>query len=446
MKNKMEKEAKKESKKEAKKSIKRSLLNVTLVPVVIFGIIIIVYSSNQLTHSIYDEVELELKNLANTAAYVYNENNPGEYRLDKGTSVVYKGDTPVEGTFEFFEVLKETSNVDITIFYQDMRIVTTIRNEEQKPIVGTKSKAYVRRDVFEGKEERFYTSTPINGQKYFSYYGPLYDSQNKCVGMVFAGKPSKYVSEAVLKGVIPIAVIVSIAVIVTVIVIWQYSRRLAGAMCQLQGFLMAVEDGNFTTELANTVLVRTDEMGRIGKSAIRMQSALRKLVEEDSLTGLYNRHYGEIWLKQAQRNMSQQGTQFYVAIADIDFFKKFNDNYGHDCGDMVLKMVSSVLMNRMQKRGYASRWGGEEFLLVFEDKNMDQAFSVVKDIAGDIKNIKIRYNGEILGVTVTIGITEGVVDKKLDEIVKEADSALYKGKQNGRDQVVCSRPEIEEQG
>lgn len=424
-----------------KKSIKESLLNVTLIPIVIFGIVIIVYCSNQLTRSIYDEVESELKNLAQTAVYVYNRDNPGEYRIDKDTSTVYKGDKQVEGRHEIFEAFKKISGADITIFYNDMRIVTTICNEEQKPIVGTKANPSVRRDVIDGKSEHFYTSTQINDQNYFSYYCPLYDSHNKCIGMVFAGKPSKYVSRVVLQGVIPIVVLIGIAVIAIVVVIWQYSKRLTGAMRQLQNFLMKVESGDFTTELANIVSVRKDEVGRIARSAIEMQSALRKLVEEDSLTGLYNRHYGEIWLKQAQKNMSGQGTRFYVAIADIDFFKKFNDNYGHDCGDMVLKMVSSVLLDRMSQRGYASRWGGEEFLLVFEAENMDEAFQVVKKIADDIKNIKIRYNGEILGVAVTIGITEGVVDKKIDEIVKEADNALYMGKENGRDQVVRSRPE-----
>lgn len=426
----------KKTEKELKKSIKKSLLNVTLIPIFIFGIVIIVYCSNQLARSIYDEVESELKNLAQTAIYTYDRDNPGEYRMDKETSIVYKGDRQVEGTNEIFESFKKISGADITIFYNDMRIVTTICNKDQKPIVGTKANPSVRRDVIDDETEHFYTRTQINGQNYFSYYCPLYDSQNKCIGMVFAGKPSEYVSKVVLRGVIPIVTIIGLAILAIILVMWQYSKRLTGAMRQLQNFLMKVESGNFTTELASAVSVRKDELGRIGRSAIEMQSALRKLVEQDSLTGLYNRHYGEIWLKQAQRNLEKQGQRFYVAIADIDFFKKFNDNYGHDCGDMVLKMVSNVLMDRMSQRGYASRWGGEEFLLVFEDTNIEQAFQVVTQIAQDIKKIKIRYRGEVLGVTVTIGITEGSADKKMDEIVKEADNALYRGKENGRDQVV----------
>ncbi|MCM1246039.1 MAG: diguanylate cyclase [Roseburia sp.] len=434
----MEKKTKKDQsdKKELKKSIKNSLLNMTMIPIIVFGIIIIVYCSNQLTRSIYNEVESELKNLAQTAVYTYDRDNPGEYRMDKATSTVYKGDKPVEGSHEIFEAFKEISGTDITIFYNDMRIVTTIRNEEKEPIVGTKANPTVRRDVIDGKAEHFYTSTKINDQNYFSYYCPLYDSQHKCIGMVFAGRPSQYVSRIVLKGVIPVVIIICFAVLAIVLIMWQYSKRLTGAMQHLQNFLTKVETGDFTTELESVVSERKDELGRIGKSAVEMQSTLRKLIEQDSLTGLYNRHYGEIWLKRAKKKMADEGTRFYVAIADIDFFKKFNDNYGHDCGDMVLKMVSNVLMDRMKQRGYASRWGGEEFLLIFEDESMDQAFAVAEKVAKDIKNIKIRYNGETLGVRVTIGITEGASDKKIDEIVKEADNALYHGKENGRDQVV----------
>lgn len=430
---------KEEQKEELKKSLKKSLLNVTLIPIIIFGIVVIVYCSNQFTRSIHGEVESGLKNLAKTAMYAYEREYPGDFRVDRENSVIYKGDRIIEGSSEILENYKENSGTDITIFYGDERVVTTIRDKENKPIIGTKANPSIRRDVLDGKAEHFYTKTQINNENYFSYYCPLYDSQNKCVGMVFAGKPSQYVSGIVLRGVIPIVTITAVAVIIIILMILRYSGRLTRAMQQLQDFLTKVEDGNFTTELANTVLTREDELGRIGKSAIQMQSALRDLVERDALTRLYNRHYGEIWLNKLKGECELHGTPFYIAIADIDFFKKFNDNYGHDCGDLVLKMVSNVLMTRMSERGYAARWGGEEFLLVFQANDLEQAISVVNRVAEDIKKIKVNYRKEELSVTVTIGITEGDSSKKTDDLIKQADTALYEGKESGRDRVVCSQ-------
>ncbi len=418
-----------------KSELRRSLLRATLIPIILFGLIILTYCSRQLTSSIHQEVESGLKNVAQMALYMYDREYPGEYRMDQKTSEMYKGDKKVDATEEIFEGYKKISGADITIFYEDMRVVTTIRNGEGVPIVGTKAAPAVRHEVLEAEKECFYTETKINNEDYFSYYCPVYNGQNKCIGMVFAGKPSQYVSKSVMKGVIPIVSIIGLAIVTIVFILWQYSAHLTKAMQQLQNFIVKVEQGNFKTELENRVAERKDELGKIGRSAVQMQTALRKLVERDSLTGLYNRHYGEIWLSEMKKEAGVTGKSFYVAIADIDFFKKFNDNYGHDCGDLVLKMVSNILDDSMKQQGYASRWGGEEFLLVFSEEGEEQALEKAKSIAQAIRKLRIKYGKKELGVTVTIGVAVGDAGKHEDEIIKIADQALYEGKENGRDQV-----------
>lgn len=415
--------------------LRKRLLGVTLIPIFLFDIMIILYSCNQLAKSVHQEVESGLKNVAQSAAYMFEKEFPGEYQQDSGSTGIFKGDKNIEDAIEMLETLKKISGADISIFYKDTRIATTIYNKEDKPIIGSKANAVIIRDVYKGETERFYADTSINDQEYFAYYCPLYDSQKKCTGMIFAGKPSYYVRGIVLQGVLPIVTIIILALLAMSVIMWQYSERLTGAMRNLQNFLMKVERGDFTAELGEMVEQRKDELGRIGKSAVQMQCALRELVEQDSLTGLYNRHYGEICLRKVMEDAKEKSSAFSVAIADIDFFKKFNDNYGHDCGDLVLRKVSNILKKNMEKQGCAARWGGEEFLLVFSGKGLDTSLEEAEKISEKIRKLRMPYGDKELGVTVTIGIIEGNPQRNMDELIKEADQALYEGKESGRDRV-----------
>lgn len=418
-----------------KSGLRRSLLRVTVIPVVLFGVIITLYCSRQVSGSIHQEVESGLKNVAQLALYIYEKEFPGDYRMDPETSEIYKGDKKINDAAEILESYKKVTGADITIFYKDMRVLTTICDGEGNPIVGTKADPVTKREVLDEEKECFYTETKISNEDYFSYYCPIYDSQGECIGMVFAGKPSQYVSKIVIQSIIPIISIVAIVVVVIVFIMWRYSAHLTRAMQQLQNFIVKVEGGNFKTELGRKVAERNDELGMIGRSAVQMQAALRELVERDSLTGLYNRHYGEYWLREMKKEAGRTGISFYVAIADIDHFKNFNDQYGHDCGDMVLKQVSKVLDETMRPGGYAARWGGEEFLLIFSEKGEEQAIDRVNGIVEKIRSLKMRYGEQELSITVTIGFVSGDAKKHEDELIKMADKALYEGKENGRDQV-----------
>lgn len=251
-----------------KSGLRRSLLRVTVIPIILFGIIITTYSSNQMTKAIHQEVESGLKNVAQSALYMYEREYPGEYRMDKATSEIYKGDKKIDDASEILERFKKISGADITIFYKDMRILTTIRNGEGNSIVGTRANSVIIQEVLEGKKERFYTQSKISNENYFSYYCPIYDSQDKCIGMVFAGKPSQYVSKIVLQGVLPIVSIIILAVFVIVMIMWRYSAHLTKAMQQLQNFIRKVEQGNFTTELGNQVAERKDELIKIADQAL----------------------------------------------------------------------------------------------------------------------------------------------------------------------------------
>ncbi len=417
--------------------LRKSLLSVTLVPIIIFGIVILAYCSRQFAVTVYQEVENGLKDMAQVALYQYEQQFPGEYYLDGATSEVCKGGKKVQEAAESLEHMKKISGIDVTIFYKDIRIVTTIRDQENKPIIGTRALGMITKEVYEAGKEKFYPDTTINGEQYFSYYAPVHDGKGNCIGMIFAGKPSCYVEKIVLKAIIPIISIIVFAIGVIVFLIRHYAAGLSRVLRTMQHFLSKVEEGDFSETLGESITGRQDELGKIGKSAVQMQRSLKELVEKDSLTGLYNRHYGEVWMNQMIEESKERGIRYFVAIADVDFFKKFNDRYGHDCGDLVLQEVSRILETSVREYGYASRWGGEEFLLVFQVATMKEARICMEELGQRIRQHKIPYHGEELQVTITIGLVEGMRNQEMDEVIKEVDEALYEGKANGRDQVVC---------
>ena len=419
--------------------LRASMLRATLLPVLIFGICIIICSVRQTESSVYQEVESGLENVAQMTMYLYEETYPGDYAYDSASKTLYKGGKKVEGASKFLEHYKECSGTDVTIFYKDVRVITTIKDKNGDPIVGTRINSIVKKEVYEGRQAHFYSKSTIENENYFSYYCPLFDENDQCVGMVFAGKPSDYVDWIVWKSVVPILLLVLLSMIILIFVIWNYADHLNRAFRQLQRFLGNVEEGDFTVELSEMLTKRKDEIGQMAGTAVRMQNSLRDLVQRDSLTGLYNRHYGEIWMKQVKEEARDTGEPFSIAIADIDFFKKFNDCYGHDCGDMVLRKVSELLQTQVGRQGYVSRWGGEEFLIIFKRFTLEESVNFAEEIREKLHRTELRYHNDGFHVTLTIGVAAGDSEKSIESMVKCADCALYEGKRNGRDQVVCEK-------
>ena len=419
--------------------LRASMLRATLLPVLIFGICIIICSVRQTESSVYQEVESGLENVAQMTMYLYEETYPGDYAYDSASKTLYKGGKKVEGASKFLEHYKECSGTDVTIFYKDVRVITTIKDKNGDPIVGTRINSIVKKEEYEGRQAHFYSKSTIENENYFSYYCPLFDENDQCVGMVFAGKPSDYVDWIVWKSVVPILLLVLLSMIILIFVIWNYADHLNRAFRQLQRFLGNVEEGDFTVELSEMLTKRKDEIGQMAGTAVRMQHSLRDLVQRDSLTGLYNRHYGEIWMKQVKEEARDTGEPFSIAIADIDFFKKFNDCYGHDCGDMVLRKVSELLQTQVGRQGYVSRWGGEEFLIIFKHFTLEESVNFAEEIREKLHRTELRYHNDGFHVTLTIGVAAGDSEKSIESMVKCADCALYEGKRNGRDQVVCEK-------
>ncbi len=168
----------------------------------------------------------------------------------------------------------------------------------------------------------------------------------------------------------------------------------------------------------------------------RLVAELEKISDYDTLTMLYNRRKMTKFLDNAILNAKKTGTGFAVMMCDLDDFKLVNDTYGHDCGDMVLKNIASVIMHSVNQSGGAFRYGGEEVLSVLY-ADSEQAKSVAEEIRRTVEKSFVEYDGNKVTVTITIGVAVYEEnDISPDYIIKRADSNLYFGKTHGKNRVI----------
>ena len=161
---------------------------------------------------------------------------------------------------------------------------------------------------------------------------------------------------------------------------------------------------------------------------------LVKQANTDQLTGLYNRRRALDLLNDVKDKAYLGAVS--IVMGDIDFFKKVNDSYGHDVGDLVLKFVAETMQQMCGREAFISRWGGEEFLLVFVGKNGDETFHMIDNIRSYVMNHPVSAVGKEIGVTMTFGLAEYDFAGDPEKTIKEADEKLYMGKTGGRNRVV----------
>ena len=163
---------------------------------------------------------------------------------------------------------------------------------------------------------------------------------------------------------------------------------------------------------------------------------LAEMASLDALTQLPNRRSMNEHLELLVYDNDRTGKPFCIAIGDVDFFKKINDNYGHDTGDYALVTLSKMFQNITKGRGKVARWGGEEFLFTFEGMNVKQAYATLEVLRLQIEKYNFQYKDHTLKITVTFGLEEYSQIIGIESTISKADQKLYEGKKNGRNQVV----------
>ncbi|MFC3441199.1 diguanylate cyclase [Sphingobium rhizovicinum] len=172
---------------------------------------------------------------------------------------------------------------------------------------------------------------------------------------------------------------------------------------------------------------------------LRLRDVLRDMAMADALTGLPNRRQFDIMLQTLVGEADRNATTLACLMVDIDHFKRFNDTYGHDAGDAVLRAVGTVLGDALRENGHAFRLGGEEFVVLMPGFDLDQALGRAAQIQRRIQDLRIDHRGKELGaITASFGLAVFPDHGRADRLLQTADAALLRAKTEGRDRILVA--------
>lgn len=415
--------------KNKKKSIRWKLLSINLLPTIVLGIAISIIGIYLIYSFSENNIHNELMSTTHLLKGCFDLTVRGDYTFD-GDSFK-KGAIDISDSTMLFDI-KSNSNIDTTIFWGDTRVMTTVENQYGASAVGTKAAEDVIQTVLVQGENYYSKNLLVDGQEYIGYYTPLRNSDQTIIGMVFAGRQVRTVYENIRDTMLYFLLFSILALVLATIMSGRFSRGMIKDIGLIEKYLHTIADGDFTASMDERLLGRDDEIGEIGIYANKMCNDLKSLVELDSLTTLYNRRSCNNQIKA----LMKEDSAFTVVMCDVDYFKRINDQYGHDCGDYVLTTISGMMKTSVEDCGFASRWGGEEFLLVYK-LEFSEAKKKVEELADKIREFDFTYKDQQMSITLTFGMKKKEQGMPYEEIINAADNKLYLGKRNGRNQIVC---------
>lgn len=417
-----------------RKSLMGTFNYIIILPVFFIGIVMAGISYILIKKNVYYEIRSGMENEAYTLANTYDVMYPGYYELVKAENLMAlkKGEHYL--TNDFIDNIKEDTGLEITIFYNDIRMITTLYSDNKR-ITGSKMNSAIKKDVLDNGYSKFYDDVRIEEERFFAYYLPVHNGSENIIGAICILKPANQIHSKFAKQVIPLIAMIIAGVVIITYLNYLYFGKLNKNFKHIRNFLGEVTGGNLKAEMNREALAREDEIGDVAKASVNMQRSLRNLIVKDSLTDLYNRRYCNQNLKNISEQYIKTGEPYTLAIADIDFFKKVNDTYGHTAGDEVLVSVAQIMKKSMAGKGFAARWGGEEFLLVYTGCDMETTLTYLEMLVEAIREMCVEYDDKVIKITISIGVATGNGDS-VDKVLCTADDRLYHAKKEGRDRVV----------
>jgi diguanylate cyclase (GGDEF)-like protein len=173
------------------------------------------------------------------------------------------------------------------------------------------------------------------------------------------------------------------------------------------------------------------------------QDHFRNMSIRDPLTRIYNRRFMTERIANEEARNRRSGQVFTIALGDLDNFKRINDNYGHACGDEVLVRTAEALEGAIRKTDAVARWGGEEFLVLLPDTDLDGARVVLERMLNTVRDLSVPCGRQTISPTLTCGAADSRSANQGEAVVRNADMAMYRGKTAGKNRLVFFSAELD---
>lgn len=226
-------------------------------------------------------------------------------------------------------------------------------------------------------------------------------------------------------------------------------RRADNTYIWVRSFVSAMPSGIPGDPMALAFTVRdVDNVVVAERNRLREEQKLRDMAFVDSLTGLRNRRYLDSWIEQRLHSQNRHASAEAVAIlfADVDYFKNFNDEYGHNAGDRCLKTVGQCIAACLRKDSLVARYGGEEFVILLPNCGPIEALASAERVRAAVESLHLTHRKSPLEVvTLSMGVAQGKMRRPSDvaELFERADSALYRAKRMGRNRVLVAENAVD---
>ncbi|MBS7350159.1 MAG: diguanylate cyclase [Comamonas sp.] len=367
-------------------------------------------------------------------------------RLENSKNVV-SIDVLIEDFRNSLKNLIDTDSLELFLFKQDGTLISSVAENE-----ALFKQFYDKENIDKFLEAQI---LPIHGKNYIVQIAPLQNGANEEYLALF-GDYDKIIAPY-NQTTFRLLAIFALTYLLMLPIILYFSRIIVKPIFELVGESNKIKERKYNTisKVESNIIevsVLSDAFLDMSQSIYEYQNSLEEKVEErtqelklkneelykisvtDKLTGIYNRVKLDKSLQENMKLSLSQGSRFAVIIMDIDFFKKINDNFGHQVGDDVLQECAQILTHTVSDKGIIGRWGGEEFLVICPETDLTNAQQLALQINQAIK--AHPFSTYPHRVTMSVGVSgyqAGI--EKYDEIVSNADKALYKAKENGRDRV-----------
>lgn len=259
--------------------LKAKILAVSLIPVILLGAIMFLVAADRIANGIYDEAYLGMHATTLAIRDIFETGYEGQYHLDEHGELWKGNELNISKSLDIVDHIKENTGLDVTIFWEDNRVLTSIVDEKGNRQIGTKASSEIA-DVVLGQENSYQNRhVDILGKEYVVYYEPFYQvGTEDAVGMIFLGTPQKLVSEIINKVRFQLFLIILIAVILSVVIVYFIANKIVVHLNRNMGLLETMSGGNLDIIVENDILERKDEIGELGRCIESLKDKLGQII------------------------------------------------------------------------------------------------------------------------------------------------------------------------